>query len=460
MATLTIKGGRVIDVEARTIAEADVHIDAGIVVDALPGAADRVIDAGGAYVAPGFIDLHTHVFSHPLFDTPRLEADRIGVQQGVACVGRCRFLRCRHDRRLRALRAAHPGDARVRIHQHRQPGPARSWAAAMPRVPELCDLPGTVRAFERHDWLVGVKVLASASHTGSFGIEAVKLARKAAELVGKPLMLHVGNAPPLIDDVLELLRPGDIVTHTYHGKIGGVLGFRDAVIGAFRDAVDRGVVVDVGHGRSSFCFRVCETALAQGMPVHTISSDLHRGNVDRYAVSLARTMTKLRAIGMALMDVVCAVTRTPAAAVGLERYGFGRDPAGAARVPDRVRGARRGVRDRRCDGRPPRRCVAHRNARRGGRRALPRADAAALNPYAAVGVESVINAAGKLTALGGTAQSARGRQRPGASGAGACGVGGAAARRRSLHRRGHRGRGRVRDERRGPPESRSASRRC
>ena len=322
MATLTIKGGRVIDVEARTIAEADVHIDAGIVVDALPGAADRVIDAGGAYVAPGFIDLHTHVFSHPLFDTPRLEADRIGVQQGVACVvdaGSSGAATIDAFERFVRRTQATPAFAFINIGSPGLPGLGGGHASR----PELCDLPGTVRAFERHDWLVGVKVLASASHTGSFGLEAVKLARKAAELVGKPLMLHVGNAPPLIDDVLELLRPGDIVTHTYHGKIGGVLGFRDAVIGAFRDAVDRGVVVDVGHGRSSFCFRVCETALAQGMPVHTISSDLHRGNVDRYAVSLARTMTKLRAIGMALMDVVCAVTRTPAAAVGLERYGFG-----------------------------------------------------------------------------------------------------------------------------------------
>ena len=194
--------------------------------------------------------------------------------------------------------------------------------------PDLCDLPRTVAALERHDWLVGVKVLASASHTGTFGLEAVKLARKAAELTGRPLMLHVGNPPPLIDDVLDLLRPGDIVTHTYHGKVGGVLGYRDTVIPAFRDAVARGVVVDVGHGRSSFSFRVCEAALGQGMPVHTISSDLHRGNVDRYAVSLARTMTKLAMLGLPFVDTVRAVTRNPAEAVGLDRLGFGRMATG------------------------------------------------------------------------------------------------------------------------------------
>ncbi|GIS97594.1 MAG: hypothetical protein CM1200mP24_08780 [Gammaproteobacteria bacterium] len=150
-----------------------------------------------------------------------------------------------------------------------------------------------------------MKFLASASHTGSFGLEAVKLARKAAKIFpGKPLMLHIGNAPPLVDDVLALLTTGDIVTHTFHGKVGGILGYRDKIINSFKAAIDRGVIVDIGHGRSSFSFRVCETALAQGKPVHTISSDLHRGNVNEYAISLSRTINKLRALGMSFIDVI------------------------------------------------------------------------------------------------------------------------------------------------------------
>ena len=84
--TLTIANGQVIDVESGEIAERDVHVANGLVVDAVDAPAATRIDARGAYVAPGFIDLHTHVFSHPLFETSRLEADRIGVGQGVACV--------------------------------------------------------------------------------------------------------------------------------------------------------------------------------------------------------------------------------------------------------------------------------------------------------------------------------------------------------------------------------------
>jgi dihydroorotase len=325
-ASTLITGGSVVDVDTGRVTRANVLIRDGRIasLDAGNVSADRTIDADGSFVAPGFIDLHTHVFDHPLFATGRVPADRIGVQQGVACVVDAgssgastidAFPEFVH--RTQATRAY----AFINIGSPGLPNLGGGHASR----PDLCDLPGVVDAFDRHgDWLVGVKVLASTSHTGSFGLEAAKLARKAAELVGRPLMLHVGNAPPLIDDVLDLLRPGDIVTHIYHGKVGGVLTRGDKILPAFRAAIERGVIADIGHGRSSFSFRVCEAALSQGMPVHTISSDLHRGNLERYGVSLARTMTKLRAIGLSSMEVLRAVTIAPATAIGLHHRGFGR----------------------------------------------------------------------------------------------------------------------------------------
>jgi dihydroorotase len=329
VARICIRGGRVIDPESGSVTSRSLFVENGRLVDELSGPADQHVDADGAYVAPGFVDLHTHVFSHSLFGNSRVNADRIGIRQGVACVvdagssgaatidGFETFvIRTQRTRVFAFINIGSPG----------LPNLGGGHASR----PELCDLDGTVRAFERHpDWLIGVKVLASQSHTGSFGLEAVKLARKAAQLVNKPLMLHIGNAPPVIDDVLDLLRPGDIVTHAYHGKIGGVLGYRDQIIPAFREAVDRGVVVDLGHGRSSFSFRVCEAALEQGMPLHCISTDLHKGNLERYAVSLARTMTKMRLLGCSLIDVVRAVTLAPAQAIGIEGYGFGTLRTGA-----------------------------------------------------------------------------------------------------------------------------------
>ena len=60
----------------------------------------------------------------------------------------------------------------------------------------------------------------------------------------------------------------------------------------------------------------------RGMPVNTISSDLHRGNVNEYAISLSRTMNKLRALGMSFIDVIRAVTSNPAKAIQLSEFGY------------------------------------------------------------------------------------------------------------------------------------------
>ena len=320
-----IRGGTLVDVEAGTLEAGDVLLRDGRVA-----AVGRVEDAGGAetwdasgcYVCPGFIDIHTHVFSPDAERPARLAADRIGVQQGVAALVDAGSAGAKtidlFPERVHASQRT-PTFALVNIGSPGMPGLEGGHASR----PELVSLAGAVRACERHDWVLGVKVLASTSHTGSFGLEAAKLARKAAELSGRPLMIHVGNAPPLIDDVLGLLRAGDVVTHTFHGKVGGVLGHGGIVIPAFREAVARGAIVDVGHGRSSFSFDTCERALEQGMPIHTISTDLHRGCVERPVVSLARTMTKLLTLGLSLLDVVRACTVTPARVLGLFERGFG-----------------------------------------------------------------------------------------------------------------------------------------
>ena len=329
MPTTLIRGGRLYDPATHAFVAGDVLIDSTRIaalgrVDPNASRGATVVDATGKYVSAGFIDSHTHIFAHPLFRHGRVHADRIGVQQGVACcVDAGSF-------------GANTVDAFPEFVHETQTTRAYAFinigSPGLPNVggghasrPDLCDLPGVVKAFDRHgDWLVGVKVLASASHTEAFGEQAVKLALKAAELVNRPLMVHIGNAPPVIDDILERLRPGDIITHVYHGKIGGVLTYKDKVLPAFRAAIERGVYADIGHGQASFSYTTCERALAQGMPVHSISSDLHAGNVNRYAISLARTMSKLLALGLSLEDVVRAVTATPAKMLRLDALGFGK----------------------------------------------------------------------------------------------------------------------------------------
>lgn len=332
MTRLLVRGGTVIDPRAGTSRAADVLIEDGLVasigdVEETPGA--EVIDASGQYVAPGFIDIHAHVFNHGLFGTSRVDADRVGVEQGVACLvdaGSAGATTIDAFPRVVHATQRTPVYALVNVGS---PGLPHLGGGHSSR-PELVSLEGTVRAVERHrGWVRGIKVQASGSHTGMFGINAVKIARKAADLTGLPLMMHIGNAPPVLDEALEYLRDGDIVTHAFHGKIGGALTHGDAPLPALLEAIERGVHVDIGHGRSSFSFATAERALAAGLPVHSISTDIHRGNIDRYVVSLARTMSKLLLLGLDLVEVVAAVTSTPARALRLDADGFGRIEAGA-----------------------------------------------------------------------------------------------------------------------------------
>ena len=48
-------------------------------------------------------------------------------------------------------------------------------------------------------------------------VSALELGRELADRVGLPLMTHIGYGPPSIDEVVPLLRPGDILTHCFTG---------------------------------------------------------------------------------------------------------------------------------------------------------------------------------------------------------------------------------------------------
>src|SRR3989442_14935993 len=118
---------------------------------------------------------------------------------------------------------------------------------------------------ENPDVVLGVKVRITDNVVGQNGVEPLRRARRAAELAGKDfrVMCHIGSAPGSLSDVLDLLRPGDILTHAYSGA-GNNIVQNGQLIPAAKAAKQRGVVFDVGHGGGSFDFTVCEPAMMQG----------------------------------------------------------------------------------------------------------------------------------------------------------------------------------------------------
>jgi dihydroorotase len=119
-------------------------------------------------------------------------------------------------------------------------------------------------------------------------------------------------------EILDLLRPGDILTHAYTGlpNLAGV--FTNVVqdgrlLPAALAAKRRGVMFDVGHGGGSFDFTVAEAAIPQGCPPDTISSDIHvvSGNTPGMPY-LTWVMSKFMALGYTLEQVVAMATINPA----------------------------------------------------------------------------------------------------------------------------------------------------
>jgi dihydroorotase len=173
-------------------------------------------------------------------------------------------------------------------------------------------------AKENRDRIVGVKVRQDLARVGENGLEPLRRAVAAAELLGLPVMVHVGRLPAPMPELAQLLRPGDIITHSFHGWSSGVLDDGGQVHPELWEAADRGIIFDVGHGAGSFSFPVMEAALEQDFLPHTISSDLHVYSVNGPVYDLPTTMAKFLYLGMSLEEVVRRVTVDAAKAVRLE----------------------------------------------------------------------------------------------------------------------------------------------
>jgi dihydroorotase len=145
---------------------------------------------------------------------------------------------------------------------------------------------------------------------------------QACEMCGWPakMMVHIGGVETkeLMSQILDLLRPGDVLTHAYSGapNIGGA--FTNIVqdgklLPAALAAKQRGVLFDVGHGGGSFDFTVAEVAIPAGCTPDTISSDIHvfSGNTPGMPY-LTWVMSKFLAQGFTLEQVVAMATINPA----------------------------------------------------------------------------------------------------------------------------------------------------
>ncbi|MGQ9694451.1 MAG: amidohydrolase/deacetylase family metallohydrolase [Thermodesulfobacteriota bacterium] len=318
---LLIKGGRVVD----KFLGLDKKMDVGIKGDKIeevkedinPGEAYQVLDAQGLIVSPGLIDFHAHAF---------IEARELGLETDHSCfssgvttmvdagsAGAANFEGFKEflieKSKVRLLTFLHIATI----------GIADRLVGECTYLPYL-NPERTAEMVQKYPELIwGIKVRQQKEVVGANGLEPLKLAKKAARLAGNlPVMVHVTNPPLGLNKILELLDPGDIVSHFLHGRGLGILNEDYRIFPWVYEARKKGIIFDVAHGRNHLNFSVARIAIREGFLPDTISSDLTRMGKMGVVKNLLHCLSKFLNLGMDLPTVLACATDRPARLLRLE----------------------------------------------------------------------------------------------------------------------------------------------
>jgi dihydroorotase len=322
---LLVQGGEVIDPAAGLSGLMDVGVAGGKIVEVGPNLpaddARQTLSAKGRLVTPGLVDIHAHVLVNAHDMGPH--TDHFCTRSGVTTLcdagstGSAGFAGLRqvldHSVRTR-VRAFVNLSAIGIIGGARGTGELHHFPYADPE--------GCARTIvENPDLAIGVKLRFGPGLVWEYSNEPVKLARKAADMAGGvPMMMHITDSPIPLPELIEPMKPGDIVTHCYHGRANGIMGQeKQFVLKEVVEAQRHGIIFDCAHGRNHFSFRMIEKALDQGFLPDTISTDLTMTTATKGPVwDLPTTMSKLLHFGMSLPDIIRRATSAPAKILGYE----------------------------------------------------------------------------------------------------------------------------------------------
>jgi dihydroorotase len=350
---LVLRGGRVIDPDQGLDGILDVAVQDGRIAavgKSLPGQALQETNVAGKLVLPGLIDTHAHVYRY-VSGRFGLDADTVGVHSGVTTLvdqGGPSVLTFPGFREY----IARPAETRVLafISAYMVGGLEGHYYPELYR-PDCIAVDDTVRSGrENSDLVRGVKGHAEIGGFTRWGDEAMRRAAMIAQQLDVPLYIHFGQLWPLPDDqesydadailpeMLEIMRPGDVLAHPFTRHPGGFVDRHGKLHPVVREALARGLKTDVGHG-SHFSFKMARLVLDAGIVPDTLGADMHGYNTTipkpigtpdehpdkqemhlfagKQNFSLASAMTSMLALGLSLEQVVPMVTSNCAAMLNM-----------------------------------------------------------------------------------------------------------------------------------------------
>jgi dihydroorotase len=307
---LVIRGGRVVDPSQRLDMVADVAIADGRIMAIAPSletaAARETLDAAGLLVVPGLIDVHVHARDAEL---PPSEFLKTGVTTMIDAGSRGA------DNFDTILSIAQSAPNRLRMLLNiavlgNNPGGRSEFLDGIAPA----DVGKARAAVEQHRrWIVGIKARLSRGVSGDLDLEVLRRAVQVAGPLSLPVMIHIGDTATPLPQLIELLRPGDIITHMYAPTPNGILDADGKLLPEVTRARANGIRFDFGNGLNEhWAWEVAEKALMQDFPPDTISSDLNVPGRTAQVFDFPNVLSKFLALGFSLDEVLARATSNSA----------------------------------------------------------------------------------------------------------------------------------------------------
>lgn len=323
---LLLKNGHVFDPKNNVDAVLDIAIADGKIVSVAsnipPANAQKVIDVTGFYVCPGLIDIHTHVFVGGNPETfadgsLSISPDDFAPKSGVTTVvdaGTSGW----HNFPVFKDHVIDRSKTRILAFLNI----AGTGMSGKPTQEDLNDMDPdkaveTIRKFP--DIIVGVKI----GHYEGKEWSPFDRALSASKEANVPLLVECHLPQYSLEDQLKRMRPGDIITHSYE-KVSermSVVDEQGRVRPFVKEAQQRGILFDLGHGGAGFWFSEALPALQQGLGPNSFGTDFHRFSMNAGMKDLLNVMSKYMAMGMTKEDVLRRATWAPAKAIKREDLG-------------------------------------------------------------------------------------------------------------------------------------------